>query len=258
MKLEGKVALVTGAGRNIGKAIALALAREGARVAVNGLSDQRALDEVVETIKGGGGDALPVLADVSDDAQVQRMVQAVASELGPVDVLVSNAGIRPHKPLSDVTTAEWRKVLAVNLDATFYLCRALVPGMVEKGEGSIIAVSGLAAFGVRHHAHAVAAAKSGLIGLIRSIASAYGEQGVRANTMVLGNMATDRYDQDAYADGVPGKYLGPSPETGSEAIPLRRRGAPEEAADVCVFLASADSSYMTGQTLHVSGGLYMA
>ena len=261
-KLENRVALVTGAGRNLGKAIAIGLAREGATVAVNGLRDRERLDEVVSLIEREGGKAMPYLADVGEPEQIARMVEAVSGKLGAIDILVSNAGIRPHTS-GKVTPELWRRVMAVNLDATFFLCQEIVPGMIEKGGGSIIAISGLGAFAVREGRPGGiggpnAASKAGLIGLMRGVANGCGMYGVRANTIVMGNMATDQYDQNAYMEGRQSNYVATKTEEGMEIVPLRRRGFPEEAAATCVFLASADSGYITGQTIHLNGGLYMA
>ena len=256
LKLEGKVALVTGSGRNIGRAIALAFADEGASVAVNGLQNRANVEEVAKLIEDRGGRAFPVLADVSDPDQVDRMMDEVSAALGPVDVLVSNAAVRPHKPLTEFTNAEWRLVMGVDLDATFYLSRAVLPHMVEAGAGSIIAISGMAAFGVRKDSAAVAAAKAGIIGLMRGIAFDYGSLGVRANVVAPGSIDTDRYDQHAYAAGQPAVIV-PDDLSRRQNIPMARLGTPEEVAAACVFLASDDGGYTTGHTLHVGGGLYM-
>lgn len=257
MKLEGRVALITGAGRNIGRATALLFAKEGAKVVVNGLTNKVALEEVAHIVEDMGGKALPILADVSDPDAVERMVRQATREFGTIDVVVSNASIRPHGPLTEMTNAQWRKLMEVDLDATFYLCRATIPGMVKKGKGSIIAVSGLAAFGVRAHATGVATAKAGLIGMMRGIAREYARQGIRANTVVPGSMATERYDQQEYLAGKPPVYLGGSGDAADDTIPMGRRGYSEELAAGCLYLASDDSAYTTGQTLHVGGGLYM-
>ena len=256
VKLEGKVALVTGSGRNIGRAIALAFADEGASVAVNGLQNRANVEEVAKLIEDMGGRAFPVLADVSDPDQVDRMMDEVSAALGPVDVLVSNAAVRPHKPLTEFTNTEWRLVMGVDLDAAFYLSRAVLPHMVEVGAGSIIAISGMAAFGVRKDSAAVAAAKAGIIGLMRGIAFDYGRLGVRANVVAPGSIDTDRYDQHAYAAGQPA-VLVPDDLSRRQNIPMARLGTPEEVAAACVFLASDDGGYTTGHTLHVGGGLYM-
>jgi NAD(P)-dependent dehydrogenase (short-subunit alcohol dehydrogenase family) len=260
-KLENRVALVTGAGRNLGKAIALGLGREGATVVVNGLRDRERLDEVVDLIEKEGGKAIPYLADVGEPEQIEEMVKSVTRQLGAIDILVSNAGIRPHAG-QKVTPEVWRRVMAVNLDATFFLCQEIVPGMIEKGGGSIIAISGLGAFAVREGRPGGiggpnAASKAGLIGLMRGVANGCGMYNIRANTIVMGNMKTDQYDQNAYLEGRRSDYVATKTEEGMEIVPLKRRGLPEEAAATCVFLASADSGYITGQTIHLSGGLYM-
>ncbi|MEE8442229.1 MAG: SDR family oxidoreductase [Dehalococcoidia bacterium] len=257
MKLEGQVALITGAGRNIGRAIALAMAEEGAHVVVNGLNDLASIQEVARIIEEKGGRALPVIADVGDPDQVHQMVEQATRELGTIDILVSNAAIRPHGPLTEISLEDWRKVMAVDLDATFFLSKEVVPGMLEKGKGSIIAISGLAAFGLRTGTVAVATAKAGIIGMMRAVAMDYADKGIRANTIVPGNMATERYDQQAYVAGREPVHVGGSGTGGSEGVPMGRRGYPEELAAACVYFASDDSGYTTGQTLHVGGGLYM-
>jgi len=256
MKLEGKVALVTGAGRNIGRAIALAMADNGASVAVNGLRNQESIDEVARLIEAKGGKALPILTDVSNPTQVNKMVEKVANTLGPVDILVSNVGIRPHGPIHKVSVAEWRTVMSVNLDAAFYLSKAVLPDMIKAENGSLIAIAGLAAFGVRKDAVAVAAAKAGLIGLMRGIAFDFGQIGIRANVVSPGSINTDRYDQRAYITGNATRAV-KDDQRRRQGIPMQRMGTPEEVAAACVFLSSADAGYTTGQTLHVGGGVYM-
>ncbi len=258
MKLEGRVVLITGSGRNIGKATALKFAKEGAMVVLNGLTNQQALLDVAHEIESKGGEALPVMADVSNPDDVERMVDEATKRFGGVDILISNASIRPHGSLLEMTNEEWRKVMAVDLDATFFLTRAVLPGMLEKGKGNIIAISGLAAFEVRDGAVAVAAAKAGLIGMMRGIAREYRLQGIRANTVVPGNMATDRYDQHDYLEGGTPKLLSMMGEDLTDKeVPMGRKGLPAELAAACVYLASDDAGYTTGQTLHVGGGFYM-
>lgn len=256
MKLEGKVALVTGAGRNIGRAIALAMADNGASVVVNGLQHQESIDEVARIIEARGGKALPILTDVSNPTQVNKMVEKAANTFGPVDILVSNVGIRPHGPIHKVSVAEWRKVMSVNLDAAFYLSKAVLPEMIKAESGSLIAIAGLAAFGVRKDAVAVAAAKSGLIGLMRGIAFDFGQIGIRANVVSPGSINTSRYDQRAYVTGNTATVV-EDDQGRRQGIPMQRMGTPEEVAAACVFLSSTDAGYTTGQTLHVGGGVYM-
>jgi 3-oxoacyl-[acyl-carrier protein] reductase len=256
MKLQGRVALITGAGRNIGKAIALAMAREGADVVVNGLRDVAAIQAVASAIGRAGGRALAIQADVSDPEQVLDMVDRAARELGTIDVLVSNAAIRPYGPVVELSVEEWRRIMAVDLDATFHLSKAVIPGMLRAARGSIIAMSGLAAFGARNNAVAVATAKAGLVGMMRALARDYAGAGVRANTVVPGNIDTERYDQWAYLRGQPPRRVSGPAGTTAEDVPMDRRGLPREVAEACVYLASDASSYITGQVLHVSGGLH--
>ncbi len=257
MKLEGKVALITGAGRNIGRAIALAMAEEGASIAVNGLQNQESVDEVAKLITDRGGKAFPILADVSDPEQVNQMVAKIATTLGPIDILVSNVAIRPHGPIHEVSVEEWRKVMSVDLDAAFYLAKAVLPGMIKAERGSLIAISGLAAYGVRKETAAVATAKAGLIGLMRGIAFDYGKLGIRANIVTPGSIDTERYDQNAYAAGGTAAVVADDLSR-RQGIPMQRMGTPEEVAAACVFLSSDDAGYTTGQTLHVGGGVRMA
>lgn len=256
MKLDGQIALVTGSGRNLGRAIAIALAREGAAVVLNGLADRVALEDLAHEIEASGGRAHPVLADVADPEAVQGMVDQVARDLGPISVMISNAGIRPHRSL-DMDPAEWRRAMAVNLDATYYLCRAIVPGMVSQQHGSIVAIAGAAAFGVRGNAVATATAKAGLIGMMRAVARDYAKDNVRANVVSPGNMATARYDQEAYLAGRPAVPIEKEAADTVSHVPMGRRGRPDEVAAACLYLASDDSSYTTGQVIHVAGGVYM-
>ena len=227
-------------------------------MAVNGLQNRENVEEVVRLIEDRGGRALPVLADVSDPDAVDRMVGEVASALGPVDVVVSNAAIRPHKPLTEFSNEEWRKVMSVDLDAAFYLSRAVLPHMVEAGSGSIIAISGLAAFGVRKDSAVVAAAKAGLIGLMRGIAFDYGKMGVRANVVDAGVHRHGTVRPGGVHVGV-GGAAGGAGRTDRGGRTSRwcgwacRRRWPRRA----LFLASDDAGYTTGQTLHVGGGMYM-
>jgi len=174
-----------------------------------------------------------------------------------VDIMVSNVGVRPHSPIHEVSVEEWRRVMGINLDAAFYLSKAVLPDMIKAEKGSLIAIAGLAAFGVRKDTVAVAAAKSGLIGLMRGIAFDYGKIGIRANVVSPGSINTERYDQHAYAAGGTATVVADDLSR-RQGIPMQRMGTPEEVAAACVFLSSDDAGYTTGQTLHVGGGVYMA
>ena len=223
MSLRGKVALVTGSGRNLGRATVLEMARRGADVAVNARSNRQEAESVAREAQALGVRAVALIADVGDEAQVKGMVEAALSELGRIDVLVNNAGLRRSTPFSEMGTDEWREVMAVNLDGPFYCSGAVVPGMIAQGGGRIINVSGLNAFKGRPGWAHVCASKMGALGLTRALALELAPHGILVNHVVPG-------------------------------IPVGRMGLPEELARTCAFLASDDASYITGQTLHVNGG----
>lgn len=254
MRLQGKTALITGASRNIGKTIALAFAREGANLVVNTRANQGELKAVAEECEALGARVLPVLADVSDAAQVAQMATQGLQYFGSIDVLVSNAAIRPHKSIVETTLEEWHRVMAVDLNAAFYLCKALVPSMIERRTGSIIAIGGLSSLTGRPNTAAVTAAKTGLLGLIRALAAELGPHNVRANMVMPGFMDTERRYPEWYPE------FRDSPRGSSEhvqGIPMGRQGRPEEVAQACVFLASDESSYVTGDRILCMGGRFL-
>ena len=246
--LDGKVALVTGAGKNIGRAIALTLARDGATVVVNGRSDAGAIESVAQEIRAAGGRAEAHLADVSDPAAVARMMAAVGAGLGGIDILVSNAGLRRQTPFVEMSLEEWREILSVALDGAFILCRAAVPMRIARGGGSIVALSGISTHvGTPNRAH-VSASKAGLEGLIRALAVELAPHGIRANCVAPGAVDTAR-----------GASAGPMPVTlgREEGIPMRRKASIAEIADVVRMLAGPEGGYVTGQTIHVNGGAFL-
>ena len=245
--LAGKVALVTGAGRNIGRAIALHLARDGAAVAVNGRADRAAVDAVVGEIVALGGRAVACLADVSDPAAVARMTEMVVAELGGIDIAVSNAGLRRQTPFLDMTLGEWREILAVSLDGAFILAQAVVPHMVRRGGGAIVGLSGISTHvGTPNRAH-VAAAKAGLEGLMRALGVELAALGIRCNCVAPGTIDTVR-----------GSSAGARPGTLSVAgVPLGRQGTVDEIAAVVRMLVGPEGGYITGQTIHVNGGVFL-
>ena len=190
--LSGKVALVTGAGKNIGRAIALRLAADGACVVVNGRRDAAALEAVVSEINGRGGQAVMALADVSDPAAVGRMVSDAAAAFGGIDILVSNAGLRRQTPFLDMSLDEWREILSVALDGAFILARAVAPHMIRRGGGAIVALSGISThIGTANRCH-VSAWKAGLEGLIRALAIELAPHGITANCVAPGSVDTVR------------------------------------------------------------------
>ena len=245
--LDGKVAVVTGAGKNIGRAIALKLARDGAGVVINGRSDQAALDAVVREIEAEGGRAMTAIADVSDPEAVARMTDAAVARLGGIDILISNAGLRRQTAFLDMGLAEWREILSVALDGAFILTRAAVPHMIRRGGGAIVALSGISTHvGTPNRCH-VSASKAGLEGLMRALAIELAPHGITANTVAPGSVDTVR-----------GAAAGVRPGTlGDSAIPLQRKASVDDIAAMVRHLAGPEGAYITGQTIHVNGGLYL-
>lgn len=253
MQLKGKTALIAGAGRNNGKAIALTFAREGADLILVARTMGEALNEVARECEGFGVKVLPLLADVSNQEEVNRIVQLGLDRFGKVDVLVSVVGIRPHKPVWEQDCDEWLRVFAVNLHATFYLAKALAPGMMQRKCGSIIALGGLAAVTARPNAPAVVSSKHGLYGLIKSLALDLGPYGIRANLINPHLIENVRHNPEWYPHREKGLFT--STELASNA--LQRAGKPQEVANVALFLASDQSSFVTGERINCVGGKYM-
>jgi len=243
-KLDGKVALVTGSGRNIGRAMVLKFASEGAHVVVNARSNQAEADAVVREAQARGVKAISVIADVAKRDQVESMVQKAMSEFGRVDILISNAAIRPHKPFTELTVQDWEAVRGVVLDGAMYLTRAVIESMVANKYGRIVLFTGEGAFvGGSGRAH-VSAAKMGLVGLARGLASEFASHNIRVNVISPGSIDTSRANPEWYQGRPPS----------STGIPLGRQGTVDEIAATCLFLVSDDGGFVTGQTIHVNGG----
>jgi len=243
MSLQGKVALVTGAGRNIGRAVALALAREGADVIVNTRSQLAEGEAVAAEVRALGRRATALLADVGDHVALDALMDAALAEYGRIDIVVNNAAIRPSVAFTEMTHEAWRSVLATDLDAAFVTSRRAAPGMIERGWGRIINMSGLSAFQGSHEGAHISAAKAGVIGLTRALSIELAPHGVLTNCIVPGLINT-RGD-------VP---LSPRLERRLEEIPAGRQGTPEDIAEMCVLLCSDGGSFVTGQTIHINGG----
>lgn len=242
MTLDGRVALVTGAGRNIGKAIALGLARDGAAVIVNARSNREEAEAVAQQIRDTGGRASAMLADVSDRAALQAMLDEALAVYGGIDIVVNNAATRPSKEFLDMTYEDWRDVMAMDLDAAFITARAAAPGMVARGWGRIINLSGLSAFQGGHEGAHISAAKVGIIGLTRALSAELAHAGVLTNCIVPGLINT-RVGE-----------LPPRLQARLAGIPAGRQGTVEDIAAMCTFLCGDGGSFITGQTLHVNGG----
>jgi 3-oxoacyl-[acyl-carrier protein] reductase len=244
-KLDGKVALVTGSGRNIGRATVLKLAAEGAHVVVNARTNQEEVDAVANEARALGVKALSVLADMSHKDQVDSMVSRALSEFGRIDILINNAAIRPHKPFTELTEQDWEAVRGVVLDGALYCTRAVINTMVTHQYGRIVFFTGEGAFvGGSGRAH-VSAAKMGLVGLARGLASEFAPQNIRVNVVSPGSIDTSRANPEWYQGRVPN----------AAGIPLGRQGTVDEIAATCLFLVSDDGGFITGQTIHVNGGV---
>jgi 3-oxoacyl-[acyl-carrier protein] reductase len=244
-KLDGKVALITGSGRNIGRATALKFAAEGASVVVNSRSNHAEAEAVAAEARGLGVKALALTADVGKKAEVDRMLARAMSEFGRIDILVNNAAIRPHKPFTELTLEDWEEVRGVVLDGAFYCTRGVIESMVKNQYGRILFFTGEGAFqGAAKRGH-VSAAKMGLVGLARSLASEFAPQNIRVNVVCPGSIDTTRAN--------PQWYAGRAPD--AKGIPLGRQGTSDEIAATCLFLVSDDGGFITGQTIHANGGV---
>jgi 3-oxoacyl-[acyl-carrier protein] reductase len=245
--LAGQVALVTGGVRRIGRAIALTLASEGAAIAVNAKSSREEAADTVREIEAQGGAARVIMADVSDEADVERMVKEIAATLGPVDILINNAAVRRDDAFTAMSFADWRLVLAVVLDGAFLMSRAVIPGMLAKANGTIINIGGLTAHtGAFGRAH-VSAAKAGLVGLTKALAVEFGPSGITVNCVAPGRIAGARSANSGKGGVIPG---GGHPLVG-------REGEPQDIAAAVKLLCSPAGRYITGQTIHVNGGIYL-
>ena len=244
-ELAGQVALVTGAGINIGRATALELARAGAAVAVNTRASREAAEAVVQEIRKAGGTAEVFMGDIADPEQVQRMVHGVLERFGRVDILVLNASVRRETRFTAMSFEQWRVPLSISLDGSFHCIKACLPSMLAAGRGNIVALTGsnVLAGGIgKVHS---SAAKSGLTGMIRALARELGSQGIRANCVSPGMIDTSRPSHR-------------SPRRDPKGlVPLNRYGESEEIAATVRFLCGPGASYITGQTVHVNGGQTM-
>lgn len=248
-QLRGRVALVTGSGRNIGRAIALLAATEGAAVAVNGSADEAAVDAVVDEITAAGGRATGVMCDVSDPVAVAEMVARVEAELGPVDIAVNNVGRRKAKTFDELTVEDWRSVMSTNLDSVFYVTRCVVAGMKARGWGRIINISGYDGFtGHIDKRAANVTAKAGMHGLSKAIAREYSGFGITANTVAPGAIFTQREDAD---------YAHIDVEAMLARIATHSVGHSDDIAAACLYLAAESGRFVTGQVIHVNGGEFM-
>lgn len=247
MKLEGKAALVTGASRGIGREIALELARQGADVAVNYSGSEERANQVVAEIKEMGRNAIAVQCDVSNSESVASMVKDTIDAFGKLDILVNNAGITKDNLLMRMKEDEWDDVININLKGVFLCTKAVTRQMMKQRNGRIINISSIVGVSGNPGQANYVAAKSGVIGLTKTTAKELSSRGITVNAVAPGFITTDMTD----------KLQDEVKEVMLKQIPLARFGEPSDIANVVVFLASEDSRYMTGQTLHVDGGMVM-
>jgi 3-oxoacyl-[acyl-carrier protein] reductase len=243
--LQGKVAVVTGSARNIGRAIALALAADGARLVVNARSSREETEELAAAIRSKGGEAIAVLADVSIAEQAQNLIAEAHRAFGRVDILVNNAAMRRENPLADVSMAEWREVMASILDGSFLCAQAAAAKMGEGGR--IINIGGLSAHtGAINRVHVITA-KAGLVGLTKALAIELAPRGITANLVAPGRISTDRRKTGV---AQPAHHA-------HHSSPLGTEGSVDDVAETVRHLAGPAGQYITGQTLHVNGGIYL-
>jgi 3-oxoacyl-[acyl-carrier protein] reductase len=246
-ELEGRVAIVTGGGRNIGRAIALALAEGGASVVINARSNRAEIESVAQEIAQGGGQALAFLADVTEVESVERMAAAALARFGRLDMLVNNAALRKESPIDQMAHEEWREVMATILDGAFNCVKACVQHLRQGGNGVIVNIGGLTAHtGARHRAHVVAA-KAGLVGLTRALAHDFAADRITVNCVSPGLIATARGGTSP---------VQPDHHRTSRTL-TGERGAPDDVARTVRFLCGPGARYITGQTLHVNGGAFL-
>jgi len=244
-ELAGKAAIVTGAGRNIGRAIALTLAQGGASVLLNARSNRTEADAVAREIEAAGGRALVHIGDVADAKAMAALAEAAVAGFGRIDILVNNAALRREKPFAEMDYAEWREILDVTLDGAFHCTKACLPALRNSGEGTIVNIGGLSAnTGAGNRAHVITA-KAGIVGFTRALANDLAGDGITVNCVVPGLIGTPR----PKGQPEPAHHLTHRTLTGE-------RGRPEDVAAIVRFLCGPGARYVTGQAIHANGGAY--
>jgi 3-oxoacyl-[acyl-carrier protein] reductase len=244
MMLNDSVAIVTGSGQGIGRAIALELAAAGVQVVVNDVNSDKA-EETVKLIRAAGGEGLAVQADVTKTADVDRLIKTTLDHFGKINILINNAGITRDSLLLRMKEADWDAVLAINLKGVFLCTKAVSKGMLKQRSGVIVNISSVVGLSGNAGQANYAASKAGIIGFSKSIAKEFASRGIRVNAIAPGYISTDM--TETLGEGLQTEVL--------RAIPLGRLGKPEDIAQVVRFLVSPAASYITGQTLCVDGGM---
>ncbi len=240
-----RVALVTGSSKNIGRAIALALAKNGTNVVVHAAQDQAQAEQTLKQLESYGVKGMVTLGDLSNPDTATQIITEVIAEFGRLDILVNNAAIRPETPIADISYAEWRKVMGVCLDAVFLISQAALQPLRQSDQGTIINIGGLTAHtGAANRAHVISA-KAGLVGFTKALACELSPENITVNCIAPGLIDTvrDRGNKPHHH--------------ATRTNLLGRRGLPEEVAEAAVFLAGSSARYITGQTIHVNGGAYL-
>lgn len=246
-ELDGKVAIVTGSARNIGRAIAEELARAGAAVTINAVSAGDLCEEVAQGIGEAGGQAIPVLADITDPDDVDRLVGSTVEAFGGVDILINNAAIRTNIDFPELTFADWERLRTVALDGALRMALACVPHMIERRGGSIVGIGGLNSYTASAAGAHKSAVKDGMAGMVRGMARDLGQYDITANIAVVGPFDTERA-------GGSGETRPRSPDRN---IPMGRRGVPQDMADLIRFLVGPFARFISGQTIQLNGGAHM-
>jgi 3-oxoacyl-[acyl-carrier protein] reductase len=243
-ELAGKVALVTGASRNIGRSIALELASAGAAVGVNARTSKEDAEKVAQEIRGAGGKAEVYMADIVDPKAVQAMVESVVKRFGRLDYLILNASVRKETPFADMSFDEWRSLITITLDGSFHCVKACLPHMIKAGGGAIVTLGGMTALsGAKRRVHG-SVGKFGLYGMTRALAKELGEHKIRVNCVAPGQMNTARAADRSVRPDV-------------SNVPLGRRVEPEEIAATVRFLCGPGAAMISGQLIYVDGGQQM-
>jgi len=245
-ELDGRVAVVTGAGRNIGRAIALQLADGGAAVVVNVRSNQKEADSVVKEIEAMGGRAIAALGDVSDAAAMQRMADAAVASFGRIDYLINNAALRRESAAEDMSFEEWREVLGVVLDGAFHCVKACLPHLKKSGAGAIVNIGGMSAHTGSQNRFHVTTAKAGLVGMTRGLAHDLAADNITVNYLSPGLIGTPR----------PAGQAEPQHHSTNRTL-TGKRGVPDDVATYVRFLCGPGARYITGQSLHANGGAFL-
>ena len=249
-ELDGKVAIVTGSARNIGRATAEELAKAGAALVINSVQAKDLCEEVVESIRAKGGKAIPFMADVRDADAVNAMVAAAEKEFGGIDIMIHNAAVRNNTTFEDMTLETFSTTVDISVYGMFNLAKAVLPSMKTRGGGSIIGVGGMSSTrGSPTRSHTMAA-KMGLNGFVRGLALDLAQYGIRANQVVVGTYDTVR-------EGNPSSAPRAALNLNASNIPLGRLGAPQDMADLIRFVVGPGASYITGQTIHSNGGAFL-